>query len=310
MGLVSGAGRAGMAQATLFLRGREVPRLFRRMKRCIYHVGPWRRAMPWLVFGPMLVLAAGLWVFADSVENRSAGALVFAILTLMVLGLHALISYARLELTAEGVRLRQIGMNLAAPWTDVAGLRLDPGHEGFVTRRPIGGSGAANLEAVRGLGWYFIPIYNKEQQAVMAERRWIPIEAFAWHLRRGRLREDLALLAPAVQSLPPQLAPPANPVNPAVQRRRLVILLCALGAFLAAIVMLGLGPPSRKEHVFSVVMALLAPLLTYCAGWKAWNAFRSGARLMGVLFTFLTLLGVVWCLLVWGDLAILFSGAG
>jgi hypothetical protein len=95
-----------------------------------------------------------------------------------------------------------------------------------------------------------------------------------------------------------------------VQRRRLVILLCALGAFLAAIVMLGLGPPSRKEHVFSVVMALLAPLLTYCAGWKAWNAFRSGARLMGVLFTFLTLLGVVWCLLVWGDLAILFSGAG
>jgi hypothetical protein len=31
---------------------------------------------------------------------------------------------------------------------------------------------------------------------------------------------------------------------------------------------------------------------------------------MGVLFTVLTLLGVVWCLLVWGDLAILFSGVG
>ena len=280
------------------------------MKRCIYHVGPWRRAIPWMVFGPMLVLAAGLWVFADSVENRSVGALVFAILTLLVLGLHALISCARLELTAEGVRLRQIGMNLAARWIDVAGLRLDRGHEGFVTRRPIGGSGAANLAAVRGLGWYFIPIYNKEQQAVMADRRWIPIEAFAWHLRHGRLRADIARLAPAVQSLPSQLAPPANPVSPAARRRRWVILLCALGAVLAASVMLGLGPPSRKERVFSVVMALLAPLLTFSAGWSAWNAFRTGARLMGVLFTILTLFGVLWCLLAWRDLAILFSGVG
>ena len=280
------------------------------MKRCIYHVGPWRRAIPWMVFGPMLVSAAGLWVFADSVENRSVGALLFAILTLVVLGLHALISYARFELTAEGVRLRQFGMNLAAPWTEVAGLRLDPGHEGFVTRRPIGGSGAANLEAVRGLGWYFIPIYNEEQQAVMADRRWIPIEAFAWHLRRGRLREDLARLAPAVQSLPSQLAPPANPLSPTARRRRLAILLCALGAILAASVMLGLGPPGRKERVFSVVMALLAPLLTFSAGWSAWNAFRTGARLMGVLFTILTLLGLLWCLLTWRDLAVLFSGAG
>jgi hypothetical protein len=280
------------------------------MKRCIYHVGPWRRAVPWMVFGPMLVLAAGLWVFADSVGDRSAGALVCAFLTLLVLGLHALISYARLELTAEGVRLRQIGINLAVPWIDVAGLRLDRGHEGFVTLRPIGGSGAANLAAIRGLGWYFIPIYNKEQQAVMADRRWIPIEAFAWHLRRGRLREDLARLAPAVQSLPSQLAPPANPISPAVRRRRLVILLGALGVILAASVMLGLGPPSRKEHVFSVVMALLAPLLTFSAGWSAWNAFRIGARLVGVLFTILTLLGAVWCLLVWSDLAILFSGVG
>jgi hypothetical protein len=280
------------------------------MKRCIYHVGPWRRAVPWLVFGPMLVLAAGVWGFADSVENRSVGALVCAILTLLVLGLHVSISYARLELTAEGVRLRQFGMNLAAPWIDVAGLRLDRGHEGFVTLRPISGSGAANLAAVRSLGWYFIPIYNKEQQAVMADRRWIPIEAFAWHLRRGRLREDLARLAPAVQSLAPLLTRPANPLSPAVQRRRVVILLGALGAFLAASVMLGLGPPSRKDQVFSVVRALLAPLLTFSAGWRAWNAFRSGGRLMGVLFTILVLLGVVWCLLVWRDLAVLFSGVG
>ena len=51
-------------------------------------------------------------------------------------------------------------------------------------------------------------------------------------------------------------------------------------------------------------------LLTFTAGWKEWDAFRNGARLMGVLFTILTLLGAVWCLLVWGDLAILFSRVG
>jgi len=280
------------------------------MKRCRYQVGPWRRAIPWMVFGPMLGLAAGVWGFADSVGDRTAGALICGILTLLLLGLHALISYPRLELTADGVRLRQFGMNLAAPWNDVAGLRLDPQHEGFVTHHPIGGSGAANLAAAQDFGWYFIPIYNKEQRAVMAERRWIPIEAFAWHLRHGRLREDLTRLAPAVQSLPPVLMPPANRLSPSVQRRRLVILVVALGAFLAAIVVLGFGPPSWGQIAFPVVRALIAPLLTFTAGWKAWHAFRSGARLMGVLFAILTLSGVAWCLLLWGDLALAFSRVG
>jgi hypothetical protein len=260
------------------------------MKRCLYHVGPWRRAIPWLVFGPMLVVAGCLSAFSGSVELRAVGALVGAILALLVLGLHALISYARLELTEEGVRLRQFGMNLAAPWTDVAGLRLDWGREGFVTLRPISGSGAANLAAARGFGWYFNPIYNDEQQAAMAERRWIPIEA--------------------VQSLPPLFAPPASPISPAVQRCRLAILLCALGAFLAAAVVLGLGPPSRQDRVFSVVMALLAPLLTFWAAWHSWSAFRSGARFMGVLFSLLVLLGVIWCLLASGDVVSLFGGVG
>jgi hypothetical protein len=51
-------------------------------------------------------------------------------------------------------------------------------------------------------------------------------------------------------------------------------------------------------------------LLAFYAGWRAWRAFRSGAHLIGVLFAFLTLFGVLWCLLAWGDLAILFSGVG
>jgi hypothetical protein len=51
-------------------------------------------------------------------------------------------------------------------------------------------------------------------------------------------------------------------------------------------------------------------LLAFYAGWRAWQAFRGGARLIGVLFTFLTLLGVLWCLLAWGDFVILSSGGG
>jgi len=69
------------------------------MKRCIYHVGHGGGDTV-DVFGPMLVLAAGLWCLptAWKIIRRRAG---LRDPDLMVLGLHALISYARLELTVE-----------------------------------------------------------------------------------------------------------------------------------------------------------------------------------------------------------------
>lgn len=268
--------------------------------RCVYRVSPWRRAVPWLIFGPMLVLAAALVVAGETPGERQAGAWVGCILFVATVGMHALIAYARLELSAEGIRLRQIGMNLFAPWPEVAGWRLERGREGFVTRGPITGRGAANLAAVRGFGIYGAPIYDEEQRAAMAERRWMPIEAFAWHARHGRLREDVAYFAPSLREMPSPETPPAG-AKPAMQRARgLLVAVVVIGAAALGVV-LALEEPAWTDVLVVALAALVSPFLTVSAAWSARNAFRTGARLVGVLFILLALVGAGWCAIAWSD---------
>jgi len=275
-------------------------------ERRIYHVGPWRRAVPWLIFGPFLLLAAGIGIAADDVESRALGRILVAVLLVLVLGMHLLISWARLELTTEGVRLRQIGMNLTTPWSNVLGLRLGRGRQGIVAREPITGRGAANLAAVRGFGYYGASLYDAEQQAAMAEQRWIPIEPFAWHLQHGRLHDDLKLFAPEIEELPD---PPATaPQTPAQRRRTWFIFGGIMTLAVTGALVLGLGPPSWGEHAFPVLWAMLAPLLTLRAIVSTITAFRTGGRFMGVVFAAFSMLGVLWCLVAWSEVIVVFSG--
>jgi hypothetical protein len=46
-------------------------------------------------------------------------------------------------------------------------------------------------------------LYDGEQQDLLAQRRFIPIDAFGWHLHRGRMRDDLVRLAPHLAQLLP-----------------------------------------------------------------------------------------------------------
>jgi hypothetical protein len=280
-----------------------------RSSRHFYHVGPWRRAVPWLIFGPFLLLALGACVFGQTAEDRSAGGILIAILTPIALGTHALISYARLELNAEGVRLRQIGMNMAAPWSNIAGLRLERRREGFLTRDPLSGAGADRLAALRGYGYAGAAMYNEEQQSAMAERRWIPIEAFAWHLRRGRLRQDLEKLAPAVQAIESSIGTvdgaaamsASSSAKMSAGRWWLIGLICALSLGVAALVSLELVPPLWTERIFALVLSLIAPLAVFRAGWSARNAFKERSYFVGAMFVLLTLLAMLWSILCWGS---------
>ncbi len=274
----------------------------------VYHVSPWRRAVPGMVVGPFGLLGLGLCLFAPRAEDQAGGIIMLVILVPLGLGLHLLINYARLELDAEGVRLRQVGMKLSAPWSNIAGLRLEPRREGIVTHQPLEGAGAAKLAALRGMRIYYTPMYNAEQRALMGQRRWIPIEAFAWHLKHGRLHDDLVGFAPAVQPLDPLVKAP-SPETPQQRRRSLLLFFGILAVSFGVIIPLGLGPPSRAERFFAVTLAILAPLLTAVTVWRAWNSFRMHARLVGVLFAILAFLGVLWCIVAWNDLAQIFASA-
>jgi hypothetical protein len=199
-------------------------------------------------------------------------------------------------------------VNLSAPWSNIAGLRLERGREGIVTHHPLQGAGAVKLAALRGVGLDYTPMYNEEQRALMAQRRWIPIEAFAWYLKHGPLREDFVHFAPEAEALDPLVAP-KPPETPRQRRRSLLIFSIILVVCFGCIIVLGFGPPVWAHRFSAVALAIFALLMTWNAGCSGRNAFRSGAWLLGVLFTLLTLIWLLWCLVGWTDLAQVFTAA-
>ncbi len=161
----------------------------------VYRISPLRRWLLWLVIGPILAFLLVLAVTGDAAERRAmlaTAGLVF----LIALPFEFLVRRTRLELSEEGVRLHQAGYRLAAIWADIETLDLTPRREGFVTRAPMTGRGSTRLARFRFAGTGTAPLYDAAQQALLAEQRLIPIEAFAWHLRRGSMGQDIALFAP------------------------------------------------------------------------------------------------------------------
>jgi len=139
-----------------------------------------------------------IWLGANSGPAEGKPLWITAALVFLIgLSFQIIIDRARLELSPDGARLRQTGYALKARWSDICELRLSPGREGFVTREPMQGRGAGLLASFRGValtpGGQF---YDPEQRELLSQRRFIPIEAFAWHLVHGNMGEDVARFAP------------------------------------------------------------------------------------------------------------------
>ncbi len=155
-----------------------------------YHVSPLRRWLLWLLIGPMLGFLLVMGLTSDAAD-RAAFFTTAGLLLLILLPFHLIVSRTRLVLSETGARLHQAGYRLEASWTDIEDLDLTPRRESFITCEPMAGKGAARLARFRTS-----PLYDDEQQRLLAEQRLIPIEAFAWHLRHGRMREDIERFAP------------------------------------------------------------------------------------------------------------------
>ena len=106
----------------------------------------------------------------------------------------------RLELSDEGVKLYQFGYVLETDWGNIAYLDDAPDAEGLVLHRPMDHSGAFNLSAFRDTRIKGVALYSDEQIRLNAARRLIPINAFAYRLKSGQLRDDIVRRAPALGS--------------------------------------------------------------------------------------------------------------
>jgi hypothetical protein len=105
--------------------------------------------------------------------------------------MYLVLRYTRLVLSANGIKLYQIGYRLETEWNNVAYLSEATGSQGLVLHRPMDCRGAGILSKARNVTVEGVGFYNDEQIQLLAERRFIPIDAFAYWLDKGQLRDDL-----------------------------------------------------------------------------------------------------------------------
>ena len=158
----------------------------------VYHVSPVRVA---LATGFFVAIGCGLLYLAlavpDEPESRNAFLLTAMFIFACACVMYVTVRYPRLELSAHGVRLRQIGYALETTWDNVESLYDVAGAQGIVLRRPMSSGSAGLLRAFRYTGTGAgVRFYNPEQIQLLAEQRFIPIDAFAFWLERG-LRAEI-----------------------------------------------------------------------------------------------------------------------
>lgn len=196
-----------------------------------YPIGPWRRCIPAFIFGPFLLGSAVAWILLPGKDAVPAGLLFIALLPFLF-GAQWLIDRTRLEVSAEGVRLRQTGYTLETKWENIIDMRIEHGRDAFITRDPVSGKGQELLAATAGVGVNFMPLYDDRHRALIEEHRLIPVEAFAWHLRRGSLRSAIEGYAPHLRPMLAEMdrtgAPATDRLQP-LNRRGWIVLLGITG---------------------------------------------------------------------------------
>ncbi len=274
-----------------------------------FRISPLRRSILWLVLGPFLLMGIGMCFSPDS---RAAGIYLASLMAVFLALWQWLVSFTRLEISSWGVKLRQLGWKLEAPWEEIDHLSRDKGREGFVVLRPMEGTGARRLAGVSGFGYYGTPMYTDTQRSWMERGQWIPIEPFMYAFHKGPLRERIEESAPGLLGRDPARAgerlaalavasgPPGQPfIAPLPGRTGLSRLGWWFNALLLTVTLLTLIPASAgKREIESGVAVFLAfgagPLLTWWTGRLCFRAFRKGSRVWGILLALLTLVAAVF----------------
>lgn len=278
--------------------------------RHIYRISIWRYLIMWWVLGPFL--AFGLHDAIFGAESRGAGILIVCIMSPSLVFWHWFARKARLEISADGVRQRELGGGVDAAWHEIADMRLDRGHEGFITAHWMESKGAERLARYAGMA----PAYDDQDMQLIAERRFIPFSAFAFHLRRGDLREVILRCAPHLRiafdriHAPPNPtpspridAPPSSHPAPPTARRRNVWLPTGvlIAAALAVAFILIHGGEHWQAWFFTVAYGFLDLVLALCSAGYAWLHFQKKRWFFGALSTLFAVIMAAWVVIHWSQ---------
>jgi hypothetical protein len=149
-----------------------------------------------------------------------------------------------------------------------------------------------------------MPQYDAESLQWIAAQRFIPIYPFAYLLRRGDLRAEIAARAPHLKGALDRLdapPPPRPPLSPAQRRAWWLTAAVFLGCIVITIVLIR-GGDLWEAWFFSVVLGVFYPLSALVSAFYAWQHLKKkrwGWAAISLLFAFFM---ACWSLLAWGDL--------
>jgi len=271
-----------------------------------YRISPIRRSMIWWILGPFLLMGLGIMIFGEE-KSRGAGFIIILVTAPWLLFWKWYMGRIRLELSPEGVTHRQGKLVMHAPWTQVERVRLDWSREGIILREPLEGRAAERLAAIRGIWISGVPHYDEEQQQLMGQHRVIPIDPFAYLLRNGRLLAAFDEWAPelgkatraTIEERKLQKRLPKLPATPR-QQMKLFWFIVPMGTLIGLGVWAGVAPDSQAaritEWTINVVYTGAMPLLAFVAAWSSRNSFRSGSKVLGIMFALLAVVLLLWSL--------------
>ena len=246
----------------------------------IYHISIWRYLVLWWALGPFLLLGVAFAFSADE-KVRLAGIVLMSIMSLLLLGWHWLARRSWLEISSRGVRVNELGGGLEVAWTDIIDLRIDRGHEGFITAQPMDAAGARRLATTAGA----VQMHDALDLQLIGEQRYLPIKAFAVHLRRGDLRNAITRHAPhlnaalaTLEAMPVQ-RDALTPSTDGEERQRTRILPAAV-AITPVLIVAG---ERSQAWFFATANAGLSPLIALGAGYSAWRMIKEKSYLVGSL---------------------------
>ncbi len=112
--------------------------------------------------------------------------------------------YPSLVLTPEGISRYNVGYTLSTSWDNIIELRLTRGFEGLILRQPMEDRGAHRFAVAAGarFGIGAVPLYPTEIVKMIKAHRFIPIEAFAYWFKHGKLGDEIAGYAPGIAVQP------------------------------------------------------------------------------------------------------------
>lgn len=252
--------------------------------RHVYRVSPWRRAM---LYGIWTVFAAPLMV-GGLVTGEVALLVTAAIFTLIALPIFVwAVGTARLILTPGGIELRQAGGTLETPWSNVQTLHLARRAEGFILREPLQSRSAVRYATASQLVIRGAPLYEPLRRQLLAEQRFVPIEAFGYWFVHGDLRQTIERLAPGLVQEGEEAAATLGVQSPRMSTTRMIgvsatiLAACAAGVLAAA-------RPDVGPIVMRVVLWVLAPAMVLMGvgnGVSAASFFRQRRLGSGLLWT-------------------------